>query len=164
LLPKAMTTVRLLLNPPLCEHAAAGAGAIGAAAEQVLPTGNRLLEEPLVFEGFAEDHAEHAQMPRIREPLEARAPLLDERPRGVTVRLEHALLRLPLTLGQLSRHAGHAGIVALGRRLDLAAHGGDRVAQPVQLNVLARDHVLVGVVVLVVSDALRRAEMPLAHG
>ena len=42
------------------QHSAAGAGAVGAAAEEVGPAGQRLLEEALVLERFAEDDVQHA--------------------------------------------------------------------------------------------------------
>ena len=45
-----------------------------------------------------------------------------------------------------------------------AAHVGDGVAQPVELQVLAGDHVLIGVVEVVVGDQARRGDVALAHG
>ena len=52
------------------QHAAAGAGAVGAAAEQIGAAGERQVEEALVLERLAEDHVEHGPVARVRQRVD----------------------------------------------------------------------------------------------
>ena len=68
---------RLALNPPDAQHPATRAGAVRTAAEEVRAAGQRLLEEPPVFESFAENDPQHAAMARMGHFVQARAPAID---------------------------------------------------------------------------------------
>ena len=62
------------------QHVAACRGNRGAAlAQEIGATGQRLLEEALVLEGFAEHDFEHAPMPGIGDGRETRLPASNER-------------------------------------------------------------------------------------
>src|SRR5690606_16519963 len=65
-------------QPARAEHATAGAGAVGAAAQQVIATGQHLLEETLVLECLAEHDAQHPTVPGVFELVDAGAPAIDE--------------------------------------------------------------------------------------
>ncbi len=71
--------IRQLLDPPRRQDVALRAGAVGAAAEDVGPAGERLFEHALVLEGLAEDHAQQRAVTGVRQRVDAGAPLLDER-------------------------------------------------------------------------------------
>src|SRR5262245_41542887 len=106
-----------------------------------------------MLERFAEDDIEHRAMPGVRKRLNPRPPLFDGRARQVAIRGEDGLLRLlSLALGLDLR---------LGDLIRAAAHVADGVVQPPDLSVFARDHVLVGIVDLVVPDVTGGGYMPL---
>src|SRR3954471_5352679 len=79
-----------LLDPAGRHHAAARAGAVGAAAEQVGAAGECLLEEALVLERLAEDHVEHRAVAGVGHGRDPRAPLGDEIGRGLAIVTDHA--------------------------------------------------------------------------
>ena len=56
-----------LSHPPRGKHGALGAGAVGPPAEEVGAAGQRLLEDPLMLECFAEDHVQHGPVSGVRQ-------------------------------------------------------------------------------------------------
>ena len=74
-----------LLHPPRRQDSPARAGTVGAPAEQILPPGERLIEESLLLQRLAKNHAEHDAVARVGHLLDGSAPAIDERLSGVTV-------------------------------------------------------------------------------
>src|SRR5215218_8070770 len=75
----------LSFYPPHAQHPAAGAGAVGAAAEQIRSAGDRLLEEPLVFDRLTQNHAQQAAMAGVGQRVHSRPPFFDEPLCGVPI-------------------------------------------------------------------------------
>ena len=102
---------RRLFDPARRQDSAAGARAIGAAAEQVAAPGECLLEEALVLERLAEDDV--AACVRWRAwvmRIDPRPPLVEERLRAVAILAgasrPGACAPLPLAADRRLRHVG----------------------------------------------------------
>src|SRR6266496_3304292 len=98
-------------------------------AEQIGAAGERLLEEPLLLAGFAENHVQHRAVTRMVHRLDARAPALDEllRP-GRVVTEQHGGALLPV---------GQPGDERLRLLRNRAAAVGDRFREPGELYLFA---------------------------
>ena len=87
--------------------------------------------------------------------LDPGAPFVDEALRGIAILANE----LRLDVGRLARRLDRR----LGQLFQLAAHVDDRVAEPIELDVLAGDDVLKGVVEVVMGDMLGHRDVPLPH-
>src|SRR6266849_3751034 len=152
LLPKATATrpaivgsaSAALIDPAGRQHDALRAGAVRAPAEQIGAARQGLLEEALLLERLAKDDPQHRAETCIGHVLDAVTPAVDEGLRLVAVLADDPRLRVLFLARGLDRR--------LGRVFGSPAMIGDGVVDPRQVHVLAVDHVLVGVVEVVVHD------------
>src|SRR5207249_2454812 len=69
-----------LFDPSCRQHFADGRpDLLGAPAQEICPSRERLLEKALVLEGLAQDDAQHAAVAGIGHRLDARQPAIHER-------------------------------------------------------------------------------------
>ena len=143
--------IRRLLHPPGRQHAARRARAAGAAAEHILEAGGGLLEQALVLQRLAEHDVRASSggaRASSRRPAAASARTNAPSVRASSSRMRAERRRLDLLAGLRRPPAPAAPPTPAAARAEL----GQRVLQPRDVRLLAADHVLVGVVEVVVAD------------
>src|SRR5712691_6323884 len=119
------------LYPPGRQHAAdPRPDALAPAAEQIRLAGARLLEEPLLLEGFAENDLQHSAVPRVGHRLDARPPAVNECLRRTRVLLDNRVRHGRPLAGGATLRFGHI-VGDSGAQLD------DGARDPGQLHLLA---------------------------
>src|SRR5262249_25062010 len=90
--PSPMATKVGLLNPARRQDFPdTRADVLGSSTQQIQTSGERLFEEPFLFERLAEHHPQHAAVPGVGHRFDARGPAVDERLRLARVFLEDRL-------------------------------------------------------------------------